>query len=83
MARHSVTRRSRGGVEWVEVVDETGRVHRFAPWCPHAGAALDDGWVADGALVCPRHGWAFDLETGRCRRPGAAALERIEPPDPA
>jgi len=32
--------------------------------CPHAGAPLHEGQVVNGAIVCPRHGWAFDLATG-------------------
>lgn len=28
--------------------------------CPHRGARLSQGWVEDGCLVCPYHGWRFD-----------------------
>jgi nitrite reductase/ring-hydroxylating ferredoxin subunit len=34
--------------------------------CPHAGASLSGGAIADGCVICPRHGWMFDLRTGRC-----------------
>lgn len=27
--------------------------------CPHRAARLSQGWVADGCLVCPYHGWRF------------------------
>jgi phenylpropionate dioxygenase-like ring-hydroxylating dioxygenase large terminal subunit len=33
--------------------------------CPHRGARLSQGWVADGCLVCPYHGWRYD-DTGAC-----------------
>lgn len=33
--------------------------------CPHRAAKLSQGWVADGCLVCPYHGWRFD-EAGQC-----------------
>ena len=34
---------------------------RAAPLaCPHRGAALSQGWVRDGCLVCPYHGWRYD-----------------------
>ena len=33
--------------------------------CPHAGGSLAAGPVLDGCAVCPWHGWAFKLETGR------------------
>jgi phenylpropionate dioxygenase-like ring-hydroxylating dioxygenase large terminal subunit len=27
--------------------------------CPHRNARLSQGWLADGCLVCPYHGWSF------------------------
>lgn len=33
--------------------------------CPHRGARLSDGWVDEGCLTCPYHGWRYD-ESGRC-----------------
>jgi phenylpropionate dioxygenase-like ring-hydroxylating dioxygenase large terminal subunit len=35
--------------------------------CPHRAARLSQGWVADGDLVCPYHGWSFDV-SGACTR---------------
>ena len=32
--------------------------------CPHEGGPLCDGIVAGSTVVCPLHGWRFDLETG-------------------
>ena len=32
--------------------------------CPHVGSPLSRGTVADGRVVCPSHGWTFDLTTG-------------------
>jgi len=34
--------------------------------CPHAGASLSGGGVHEGCLVCPWHGWAFDIDSGEC-----------------
>ncbi len=28
--------------------------------CPHRGARLSQGWLADGCVVCPYHGWRFE-----------------------
>lgn len=33
--------------------------------CPHREAPLSAGWIDDGDLVCPYHGWRFGAE-GRC-----------------
>ncbi len=33
--------------------------------CPHQHTALlYDGFIEDGCVVCPAHGWMFDLKTG-------------------
>lgn len=33
--------------------------------CLHMGGPLGDGAVRDGCVVCPWHGWRYDLSTGR------------------
>jgi len=32
--------------------------------CPHKGGPLADGLVGGTTLICPLHGWKFDLTTG-------------------
>jgi nitrite reductase (NADH) small subunit len=32
--------------------------------CPHKGGPLCDGIVSGSVVVCPLHGWRFDLSTG-------------------
>lgn len=32
--------------------------------CPHQGGPLCDGIVSGVTVVCPLHGWRFDLDTG-------------------
>ena len=32
--------------------------------CRHIGNPLDDGFVKDGVVTCPWHGWQYDLRTG-------------------
>ncbi|MDZ7886134.1 MAG: aromatic ring-hydroxylating dioxygenase subunit alpha [Mycobacterium sp.] len=46
--------------------DDNG-IAAFRDLCIHRGAALSLGWVRDGALVCPYHGWQYD-RTGACIR---------------
>lgn len=33
--------------------------------CPHAGADLGSGRLRRGQVICPDHGWRFDLVTGQ------------------
>jgi nitrite reductase/ring-hydroxylating ferredoxin subunit len=32
--------------------------------CLHVGNPIDDGFVEDGCVSCPWHGWRYDLRTG-------------------
>jgi nitrite reductase (NADH) small subunit len=41
--------------------------------CPHKGGPLSDGIVAGTTVVCPLHGWRFDLESGLASRATAPA----------
>lgn len=42
-------------------------VHAVDATCPHAGGALADGDLDGPWLVCPLHGWRFDVRTGACQ----------------
>ena len=33
--------------------------------CPHYGAQLCEGFVRNATVMCPWHGWQFDLKTGK------------------
>ncbi|HWL87544.1 MAG TPA: Rieske 2Fe-2S domain-containing protein [Polyangiaceae bacterium] len=32
--------------------------------CNHSGASLAEGWLRDGCIVCPMHGYEFSMKTG-------------------
>jgi len=34
--------------------------------CPHQGGSLADGPVEGDIVICPLHGWEFDLRSGAC-----------------
>lgn len=51
-------------VAWVD-----GEVFAIEDACNHAGAALSEGWVEDKCVVCPMHGYVFDLTDGKLLRP--------------
>ncbi len=51
--------------------------------CPHRGAALAEGRIQDGEVICPWHGWRFSLSNGACSslptsEPAACFETRIE-----
>ena len=43
-----------------------GRFYACDAICPHESGPLAEGWLEGGAVVCPWHGFDFDLQTGRC-----------------
>lgn len=47
--------------------------------CPHRAARLSQGWLEDGHLVCPYHGWSFDT-SGACRRIPQNEADKPIPP---
>jgi nitrite reductase (NADH) small subunit len=44
-----------------------GRFSATSPVCPHEDGPLAEGWIEGDAVVCPWHGFDFDVATGRCR----------------
>lgn len=37
--------------------------------CKHMDALLTDGKLEDGILVCPLHGWEYNVRNGKCVAP--------------
>src|SRR5580692_4027835 len=42
-----------------------GEVYAVQADCPHRGGPLADGLLGGTTLICPLHGWKFDLKTGQ------------------
>jgi nitrite reductase/ring-hydroxylating ferredoxin subunit len=43
-----------------------GSVYALNNVCPHQHSAMIyDGFIEHGCVVCPSHGWMFDLQTGK------------------
>ena len=43
-----------------------GRFRALTSICPHEDGPLAEGWLEGGNVVCPWHGYDFELATGRC-----------------
>lgn len=48
----------------VAVFHADGKYFAIDDRCPHAGASLSSGYVVDGIVTCPWHGWQFRLSDG-------------------
>lgn len=51
-------------VRLVRLADD--RVTAIGPTCPHQGAPLTSAEVDGDRIECPRHWYAFDIDTGVC-----------------
>ena len=45
--------------------------------CPHQNGNLCDGMVEGDIVVCPLHGWEFDLRSGACMTVPGEAVPRF------
>ena len=52
--------------EEMAVFKNNGQLYGVQNICPHEGGQLCNGWVDGGEVVCPLHGYKFDLQTGAC-----------------
>ena len=48
------------------VFKSNGKLYGVQNICPHEGGQLCNGWIDGGEVVCPLHGYKFDLKTGAC-----------------
>jgi nitrite reductase/ring-hydroxylating ferredoxin subunit len=61
------------------LVRASGQVRKLPAACPHTGGPLALGRIESGCIVCPWHGAAFDLESGK-RRGGAECSDLVVEP---
>lgn len=47
-------------------VESNGKKFVIPKHCPHEGESFENACVENGLIVCSRHKWKFDLETGKC-----------------
>lgn len=43
-----------------------GEIVALGNVCPHAGESLGEGTVEGDIVICPGHGWEYDLRSGAC-----------------
>ena len=65
------------GEKTICVANVGGQFFALDNTCIHQGGPLGEGVIEKGKIVCPWHGWAYDLKTGELApgRPGVKAYE--------
>ncbi len=52
------------GPKTIALFNDGGQYYAIDDLCPHMGASLAEGAVADGAVACCWHAWRFKLSDG-------------------
>ncbi len=50
---------------WIAIYNVEGRLYATDDVCPHAGGPLGEGRLSGDCVVCPWHGWRFNVRTGQ------------------
>lgn len=50
----------------IALFKKDGKICAIHSVCPHQGGPLEEGGVHEGKVMCPWHGWEFDIVTGEC-----------------
>ncbi len=53
------------GTKTICVANVKGAYSAMENLCPHRGGPLGQGMIEGGKVVCPWHGWAWDVKTGQ------------------
>ena len=61
----------------IVVIRTKNGVNAFHDRCPHAQWPVSEGEVIGGILVCPGHGWQFNVTTGQCLNSPAYQLKPL------
>ena len=64
-----------GAEPWVVTRDLTGQLRAFANVCRHNGTQVADGAGQQEQLVCPYHGWRYNLDGQLAKAPRLGAVE--------
>jgi len=60
------------------VANVDGTYHAVSNTCPHADGPLGEGALQGTKVLCPYHGWAFDVTTGACETNASSSIEVFE-----
>ena len=61
----------------IVIIRTPNGVSAFHDRCPHAQWPVSEGEMLDGILVCPGHGWQFNVTTGQCLNSPAYRLKAL------
>lgn len=63
------------------VTNIQGKYYAIDNKCPHMGGSLFDGKLEGERIICPKHGTAFDVKTGKVIQNGKIAFIKLNVSD--
>jgi len=57
------------------IVRQTGQIFAIENRCPHMGCSFEKGILREYMIMCPCHGWKFDIRNGQYELIKEIALE--------
>ena len=66
-------------LKFVAFRDADGTPHVLSDTCAHRGGSLGKGWVKDGCVICPYHGWRYN-SSGKCTTIPSIGYDGKPPP---
>lgn len=62
----------------IAVYHVDGKFWATADFCPHRGGSLGHGKLDGKTVICPNHGWQFDITTGECLNNVSGEVDTFE-----
>jgi nitrite reductase/ring-hydroxylating ferredoxin subunit len=50
----------------IALFNVNGALYAMGAVCPHEGGPLQEGEIDGGTVICPWHGYDYNLKTGEC-----------------
>lgn len=55
-----------------------GTFYAIENTCKHRGGPLGEGSLTDKTVMCPWHGWEYDVSSGECQTNPASPVQRFD-----
>jgi len=68
----------KAGDRTIALCNVDGKLHAIDNTCVHRGGPLGEGMLNGQVVVCPWHGWGYDVTTGKCNVNPAAQVACYE-----
>lgn len=63
--------------ESIVLIKHEGKVFAYENRCPHENGPVGEGEVENGCIICPWHGWSFNLKSGQCENVPGEEIKKI------